>query len=134
MTSAPDGSRMRLLFQIRENNYDAAAVAFFLYHLCHVVKGRILLVWDRAPIHRGDPVKEFLRKHPGRIHIEPLPGYAPDLNPVEAVWGHTKYGDLANFTPHDLTELKNAAAGSLHRKRRKPRLLRSFFAQAGLEI
>ena len=36
------------------------------------------------------------------LHVEWLPAYAPDLNPVEAMWSCTKYGDLANYTPDDL--------------------------------
>jgi hypothetical protein len=37
--------------------------------------------------------------------VEWLPAYAPDLNPVEAMWRCTKYGDLANYTPHNLWDL-----------------------------
>jgi len=40
------------------------------------------------------------------FEVERLPGYAPDLNPVEMIWDHTKYADLANFFPENLQHLE----------------------------
>lgn len=128
----PDGSCIRLYFRVRRGNFDGPAVVGFLKHLCRVVRTPMLLVWDRASIHRGEAVKEFLRTHPGRIHIEPLPGYAPDLNPVEHVWGQSKGWDLANFCPTDIDQLQRGAVGSLTGHRQRPSLLMSYFHQAGL--
>jgi transposase len=65
--------------------------------------------------------------------VEWLPPYAPDLNPVEHVWGHTKHGDLANFAPADIEVLQEAVLTSFVRKRGNQRLLRSFFRAAGLK-
>ena len=31
------------------------------------------------------------------LSIEPMPGYAPDLNPTEQVWGSVKSKELANL-------------------------------------
>ena len=48
--------------------------------------------------------------------VEWLPAYAPDLNPVEPAWSHTKYGDLANYVPEtalDLIRLTPEEAGTL---------------------
>ncbi len=36
---------------------------------------------------------------------EDLPGYAPDLNPVEWLWRHLKEVEMANLTCLDLEEL-----------------------------
>ena len=69
-----------------------------------------------------------------RIVVEWLLAYAPDLNPVEAVWSHTKYGDLANFAPDDLAILERAVLGSLTEARGERTLLAAFIRAAGLEV
>jgi transposase len=69
-----------------------------------------------------------------RFRIEWLPPYAPDLNPVEHVWDHTKYDDLANYIPDDLLDLEVEAEISLDGLRSQPELLRSCFHGAKLEL
>jgi len=44
-------------------------------------------------------------KHPDWFETEWLPAYAPELNPAEMLWNHTKYADLANFIPEDVNDL-----------------------------
>ena len=58
----------------------------------------------------------------------------PDLNPVEMVWNHSKYSDLANFIPEDVDDLHQAVTTSLGKMRTQTSLLRSFFQYAGLEL
>ena len=82
-----------------------------------------------SPISGGCEPDRARVAHPGRVHIEPLPGYAPELNPVEYVWGHSKGSDLANFCPEDIDELHTRAAGSL--ARRKTALPAAVLFQAG---
>ena len=55
----------------------------FLVHLGHLAGDRLLVVWDGSPIHRRAEVSAFIAEARGKIHVEPLPSYAPDLNPVE---------------------------------------------------
>jgi len=69
-----------------------------------------------------------------RFWIEWLPPYAPDFNPVEHVWKHTKYDDLANYVPDDLLDLEIEFELSIGRTGDRPGLLRSFFHAAELEI
>lgn len=69
-----------------------------------------------------------------RIEVEWLPAYAPELNPVEPVWGHTKHSDLANYIPKHVGALAVAVRRSLRNKTREPELLRSFFKVAGLKL
>jgi transposase len=78
-------------------------------------------------------VATWLLKH-GRIVVEWLPAYAPDLNPVEPVWSHTKYADLANFAPDDLAALEGAVVGSLTATRGQRSLLAAFVHAADLEL
>ena len=53
----------------------------FLLHLLNVAGKRVLVIWDGSPIHRRAEVSEFVVHMNGRIRLEALPGYAPDLNP-----------------------------------------------------
>jgi DDE superfamily endonuclease len=58
------------------------------------IPGKLLVVWEGSPIHRGRAVKDFLADGAAsRVQLEQLPGYdAPDLNPDEGVWKHLKCG------------------------------------------
>jgi hypothetical protein len=49
----------------------------------------ILLLWDRAPWHRGTAIRDVLLAHP-RLELMLLPVAAPDLNPQEHVWKATR--------------------------------------------
>jgi hypothetical protein len=53
-----------------------------------------------------------------------------ELNPVEAVWNQTKYGDLANFLPADVEDLHQSIVDSLNRQRSDARLKDSCFRYA----
>ncbi|MFH1418430.1 MAG: transposase [Planctomycetota bacterium] len=66
------------------------------------------------------------------MDVEWLPPYAPELNPVEQVWGHTKYADLANYIPGDILELAREVIDSIERTESNETLLRSFFAHTRL--
>jgi len=65
----------------------------------------IALIWDRLAAHIGEPVAAWLVRNRHRIRAHLLPPYAPELNPVELIWGHTKSNPLANFAPSELEEL-----------------------------
>jgi hypothetical protein len=55
-------------------------------------------------------------------------------NPDEGVWGYTKYGRLANFTPEDTAKLRASRAAELERLHRCPKLLGSFIRHAKVPI
>jgi len=86
---------------------------------------------DRYSAHRK-AVRLLQEEHPDWFEVEWLPAYAPDLNPVEMVWNHSKYSDLSNFIPED--DLHQAVTISLGKMRTQTSLLRSFFQYAGLEL
>ena len=80
-------------------------------------------------------VRDYLSNGAAKyIHLERLPAYAPDLNPDEGTWRHLKYVELANVCCTDLLDLRSQVSLAVSRLRRKPRIIQSFFAQAGLLI
>jgi transposase len=107
----------------------------FLVHLQRAAGERLLVIWDGSPIHRRAVVNEFVAQTKGRVWVEALPGYAPDLNPWdEGGWYHLKYVQMRNLVCRDLEELHEQFHLALARLRQKPNLVRSFFAQAGLAL
>lgn len=94
--------------------------------------GKLLIVWDGLPAHRSRLVKEFLAETDGRIWLERLPAYAPELNPVEYIWGYWKKHELPNFCPKDYAQLSSQARKTLSRMRRRKTLVAAFWKQAEL--
>jgi transposase len=104
----------------------------FLAHLLQHLAGPLLVVWDRLPAHRSRLVGEFLDALQGEIVIEYLPAYAPELNPVEYLWGYWKHHQLPNVCPKDFWQLSEKARRTLRRLRQRPRLITAFWKQASL--
>jgi transposase len=77
----------------------------FLGHLLRHIPGKLLIVWDGLPGHRSRATWEFIREQRGRLWVEFLPGYAPELNPVEYLWSHWKQHELPNFCPQNFGQL-----------------------------
>src|SRR3712207_9313118 len=87
----------------------------FLKHLMHQISGKLLVIWDGSPIHRGGAVKDFLASGAAsRLQLEQLAGYAPDLNPDEGVRKHLKCVELKNLCCESLAELKVEQIGRAH--------------------
>ena len=123
----------RIYSIVRQSSLNGLDTIAFLIHLLRVAGERLLVVWDNSPIHRRREVKELLASGIARhIHLEALPPYAPDLNPVEWLWAHSKGVELRNVVCVDLEELHLELHLALGRIRQKPRLIQSFFAGAGL--
>jgi len=119
----------------RQKSLDGLDTVEFLMHLLRVASKRLLLIWDGSPIHRRNAVKEFIADTGGKMWLEALPGYAPDLNPRDqGSWHHLKNVEMRNLVCLDLEELHQEFHLALHRLRQKPHLVQSFFAKAGLKI
>jgi transposase len=106
----------------------------FLVHMGRLGADRLLVIWDGSPIHRRAEVKAFLAEAGDAIHLESLPSYAPDLNPVEWLWRHLKEVEMRNLACGDLEQLHQELHLALGRVRQKSRLIGSFFEGAGLGL
>lgn len=134
LTVAPKRRRFGLYWRSQRRNICGEDLVPFLRELLRHLRRGIILIWDRWSVHKSRPVRQYLERHADRIDLEWLPSYAPDLNPDEHVWGHTKCGQLANLCPHDLDELQGRVDRSMRSKARESSLLRSFFKAAGLKL
>src|SRR2546430_6338279 len=128
----PDG---RLFMQVRPASYDAAAVVGFLRVLLRKLSGKIVVIWDGSPIHRGHEVKDFLKRGAAkRLHLEQLPGYAPDLNPDEGIWNYLKRVELGNVCCRDLQHLATELIRARERLRHKRGGIRRCSQQCGYSV
>lgn len=78
-------------------------------------------------------VQAFLNDKP-RLHLEYFPPYAPELNPVEYAWAHTKMNPMANMTAMELDTLAKNTRGNMRALQKKQHLLRSFFKKSRLSL
>jgi transposase len=125
----------RLFLQTQERAYHAEDVVRFLRVLLRKIQGKLLVIWDGAPIHRGQPIKDFLRRGAAtRLHFEQLPGYAPDLNPAAGVWNYLKRVELANLCCPDLPALSLAWRRAKERLRHKRAVIQACFTHAGYQV
>jgi transposase len=131
ITLSPAAGRPGLSFDLLDHNVRGDDVAAFLAEV-HRRLGPLTVVWDRNPIHsKSKAVQAWLAEHPDVV-AEDFPGYVPDLNPDEGVWGWTKYGRLANLAAADADELWGWVMDELVTVKHRPDLLRAFIRETKL--
>ena len=132
LTISPRQHHLGLYWQSFPQSYvNAERAADFLRNLLQRLPGNVIVVWDGGPMHKGKPIRQVLADFP-RLSLERLPPYAPDLNPVEYLWGHLKYGQLPNFLADDVFHLNAVVNDHLRRTRQSPDRLKGFFEAAHL--
>ena len=133
LTLAPQRCRLGLCFQAYKHNIRTEDVLVFLKLIHQHLRRKFILVLDCFSAHRK-AVRLLQEAGVEWLEVEWLPSYAPDLNPVEMVWNHTKYADLANFLPDDLAHLQQTVSAFIMETRTNSHLKRSFFNYAGLAL
>jgi len=89
------------------------------------------LLASRTPTRSSSGVARTDKKG---IEFELLPAYARELNPVEAMWRHAEYSDLADYVPDDVEELGLAVHDSLNQRARHLAHKRFYFKTAQRRI
>jgi transposase len=92
------------------------------------------LLWDGLPAHRSQAMANWLGRQRSWLVVERLPGYAPELNPVEALWSNLKGVELANLAADTLAEVIAAAERGIQRIRVTHWLPYSFLRHCGLSL
>jgi transposase len=133
ITVAPLRRRLGLYFQVHNHNVRFEEVMAFLYLLHRHLRRKFILVLDRYSSHRK-AVRLLQEAGVDWFEVEWLPSYAPELNPVEMLWNHTKYADLANFIPDNVAHLRQAMSVSITNTRKNGPLIHSFFRYAELNL
>jgi transposase len=134
ITISPQRARLNFYFTLLPDNTNVTAehTVAFLRQLKAQLGGPFTVIWDGSRIHsRSTLVQAYLAEHP-EIVAETLPGYAPELNPDEGVWGWTKYGRLANLAAANTLELRRQIEKEFAMLREDYQLLDSFIQEADL--
>jgi transposase len=126
----------KLYTLVRQDPLTSSESVLFLKHLLVQTRKKLLVIWDGSPIHRWGDVPEFLADEGAKqVHLEALPGYAPDLSPLDqGCWQHLKHVEMRNLSCMDMEQLHLEYHLAIGRLRQKPDLIRSFFAAAGLSL
>ena len=80
-----------------EGNSNSGTSAAFLDQLRKGHAGPLNVIWDNAPAHRGEAVREYLRTPELELRLMNLPGYSPDFNADEAIWGWAREEATGNL-------------------------------------
>lgn len=121
LSVSPQHRQIALYLRFQKGSCKGRDIKRFLHALVAQLRGPIILLWDRNPIHKENSVQRFIEHHP-RLQTEFFPGYAPELNPAEYVWAQTDSA-LANSAPEDLHELYRMLSQSKRRLKKSRQLL-----------
>ena len=131
----PNGSAAHLVFQLRPGAYNGETLIEFLTDLHRLEPGRrMLLLWDGLPAHRSRCMTDWIDDQRSWLAVERLPGYAPELNPTEQVFGNLKSTELANLCRNTIVEVEATAEDGLHRIGSDAQLCFAFLRHAGLSL
>jgi transposase len=129
----PTRDRLALYFRLHADaNINAERAMGFLEHLQRQLRMPIVLIWDRFRAHMGTLIEQCVL--PRSAHLEYLPPYAPELNPVEYLWAWLKNNPLANDPIIDLHLLAQRTRCAAYSAQHRQDLLRGFLRHTGLSL
>ena len=132
------GQRPRLIYRThpghrgRRKGFTETGYAQLLDAAHQQLGGPLVVVWDNLNTHVSRAMGELIAAR-GWLTVYQLPAYAPELNPVEAVWSHLKRS-LANLAKRGIGELTTLVRTRLKRMQYRPSLLGGFLAGTGLDL
>jgi transposase len=119
--------RGQMHFMIVKGTVRADQICEFLNRLMHGHQNKVFLIWDGHPTHKSKKVKDCIASFDGRLEIFLLPGYSPDLNPIEQLWNHTKTNNVGRKAIHGPEHLKSLIINKLRSLQKLPKTIASFF-------
>ncbi len=118
----------RLRFRLFTGSFTGAVFIDFLGRLVRDCGGRrVHLIVDGHPVHRAKAVGGWVGGHVDQIELHVLPGYSPELNPVELLNHDVKANAAGRRRPRSAGELRNELYGYLRWRQRHPEVLVRFF-------
>ena len=124
----------RFYFRFFRGAIKSPQLVEFLKALRAQIGPKLLVAWDGLPAHRSRYVRDYVELLDNEIVLERLPGYAPELNPVEYLFGHAKQCELVDLCVKTIDEVKRYAGRRLKSMQRRPQIIAAFWKQAELTI
>ena len=120
-----DGS---LRFELFEGKFNQFVFIDFLERLIkHHDDRKVFLIVDGHPSHRSKLVMQWVAEHAKQIELHFLPGYSPELNPVELLNHDVKANAVGRKRPRNLAEMIDSVTDYLHRRQREAHIVKRFF-------
>jgi transposase len=118
----------RLRFRLFTGSFNGPVFIDFLGRLLRDCAGRrVHLIVDGHPVHHAKLVSAWVGRHAEQIELHFLPGYSPELNPVELLNHDVKANAVGRRRPRSAGELRDELHGYLRRRQRQPAVLVGFF-------
>jgi transposase len=117
-----------LYFTCYHGTFTGPVFLTWLDRLVRQLDRKIHLIVDGHPVHRRATVRDWLSERVDHIEMHFLPGYAPELNPVELLNSDLKH-HVAQANPANPTELAAAAASHLRRRQNQPNIVKALFGK-----
>jgi len=130
LTVSPKGRHLGLYFRCQPNeNFDNVAVADFLRHPLKHLTGYVIVIWDNGRCHKATPcaLSYGAKSGFGRIWLEALPLYAPELNPDEYLNQDVKANAVGRTRPFDRAELVGNVRAYVRSTQAHPSLVKRYF-------
>ncbi len=115
-----------LYFTCYRGSFNGPVFLAYLKRLVRQIDRKIHLIVDRHPVHRRVLVRDWLTENAASIEMHLMPGYAPELNPVELLNGDIKR-HVAQANPGTVAELTAAATAHLRRRQNQPNIVKALF-------
>jgi transposase len=123
----------QVFFELWMENIKAEQVVGYLKAIHQETQRKMVVIMDRWNGHRK-AARLLSEEGVDGLRVEWLPAYAPELNPVELLWGLTKYADLANYIPEDILAMRQSVINSIRTAGQKADLLLAFVRDTQLNL
>jgi transposase len=121
-------------FRLFPGSIKGPQIVEFLAALTRQTPGPLLIIWDGLQAHKSKVVRQYIERDDVDIQLAFLPAYAPELNPVEYLWGYLKTHEIGNLCASTLTQVSDFARRRLRSMQRRPTLVTAFWKQAELTL
>jgi transposase len=126
-------NRGSLAFMVFEGSFNVNVFLKFLKRLLRQAKRKVFLIVDRLRVHRATAVQAWVESQGGRIRIDYLPAYSPQLNPDEILNHDVKSNAIGRRRAATKTEMKAGLRGYLRSTQRQPHIVRNFFQESHVQ-
>jgi transposase len=117
-----------LRFRLFSGSFRGPVLVDFLHRLVgDLADQKVHLILDGHPVHHAKLVSAWVAQRPTRIQLHFLPGYSPELNPVELLNNDVKAGAAGRQRPRSVVELTGELRAYMRRRQRRPGVVARFF-------